>query len=214
MRFFNLSSSAWDLEAEPFLQITVGLRFGRNQSADAFFPVDGAVVKEIFVVPAYCSSDDENHYCSSVEEAIPWISSEITGDPEIRVEREWTLEDHSFKVVKTQKGTIKIVSGEDTTDRALIFLGQKAGFRGGCEILEEKTTATLLKKVGAGNALKGELQAAFIFAPGERVVISSYGRHTNNIAIHEWNGREIVTRHLSREEFEVLEENDGEVTEL
>ena len=122
------------------------------------------------------------------------------------------LPDHQFKVIKTkEKGTIMIVPGNTADDgKCLLFFSIKDGFRGDSGIIEDDTTAQIIKKCEAHNACEGSVHIASVFKKDEKIVVYSNGRHNNDIVIFTWNGEELTQDKMTISEYKVLKENEEE----
>lgn len=125
------------------------------------------------------------------------------------------LPEGKFKVIKTkQKGTIMVVPGTDDTPRCLGFVEAFAGYRGSCDIVDESTTATIIKKARMHNACDGCTAVVAIFEPGQKVTFYTNGRRKNNIIIFEWIGGELIRTEMTKDEFLSCSTSDVEVDEL
>ena len=115
------------------------------------------------------------------------------------------LPDDCFKVVRTAKGTIVAVAGSDQTGRCLLMARAEGGRRGGCA-LHDKTTATIVVKAAASNAIESAVEVVAILAPGQRVV---FRRWYCVQAFHEytWNGEEVIFREYTKAEWSY--QNEG-----
>ena len=124
------------------------------------------------------------------------------------------LPEGKFRVIKTrQKGTILVVPGEDTTRRCLLFAGANGGFRGGVCLIEDATTAKILKACAAGNACQSAIAIAALMDVGETIAFRSYGRRCDEVYAYTWTGEDVEKKHYSWSEWEARKtiEEDGEV---
>jgi hypothetical protein len=114
------------------------------------------------------------------------------------------LSENKFRLIKTRaKGTLLIVPGEDSSNRALVFVGENEGFRGSCG-LHDDTTATILKQCQAGNATEGRISVIALMEMGQKLIFYSTGRRNNDVTVHEYNGYEVKTTHYTKNEYEAL----------
>jgi hypothetical protein len=118
-----------------------------------------------------------------------------------------------FRLIKTKaKGTLMIVPGSDTTNRAIVFCGISAGFRGSCGLLKiteefpDNTSAQVMKRCSAGNATDARNEFVFLVEAGQKIVLYSKGRRTNSVVCHSWDGDVLTTTEYQRSEWEALQQ--------
>lgn len=126
-----------------------------------------------------------------------------------------TLPEGKFQVIKTkEKQTLLVVPGMDTTNRCLLFVGCVGGFRGGEEVLEDGTTATVLKTCSAGNACESSTEIIALLEVGQAVTFYTHGRRTSEVYQYTWDGIQVVKTHFSKEEWDTknnILEDDAEI---
>ncbi len=206
MKHINLAPKAWSFTTEPFPAFRCGLVFGRNQRDRQFLPVTaGAEPVITYTVEANCGHPHV-YVGTSKEEALAakqqyhrehpgCFGGDLRSTPPI-------LPEGKFRVIKTrEKGTILVVLGEDTTNRCLLFVGCEGGFRGGVSLLEDATTANILKVAEAGNRCDSSCEVIAILDVGQSVVFHTSGRRTDEVYVYTWNGTEVAKTHFSAEEW-------------
>ncbi|MFA5172842.1 MAG: hypothetical protein WC435_00360 [Candidatus Paceibacterota bacterium] len=113
------------------------------------------------------------------------------------------LPENSFRLLKeAEKGTIMVVGGEDTTNRCLLFVSSSGGFRGGVDILKEATTGKLLAECSASNACNSGIAVAALLDIGQSMAFHSYGRRTNQVEVHTWNGVEVESQTWEKQDWD------------
>jgi len=96
------------------------------------------------------------------------------------------LPDHLFRVVRTKKGTVLVVPGEDKSDRAFAFLGCVSGFRGGVGV--EEATCNVLLTARVGFRLWAGVEVVAIFEPGQSLTFHRTGRREDEYVRYTWDG--------------------------
>jgi len=119
------------------------------------------------------------------------------------------LPEGRFRVIKTRKkGTILIVPGNDNSDRCLAMVGISGGFRGGCWLKKEDTTANILKTCSAASACDSHISVAAIMGIGQKVVFRSTGRRNNTVIVFEYDGESIISSCFTKEEYDACASAD------
>ena len=117
-------------------------------------------------------------------------------------ENQMVLPEGQFRVIKTQaKGTILVIHGSDDTNRCLLFVGDRGGFRGGVSIAIDGTTATVLKECSAANNLHSAIEAVALLEAGQTIAFHAWGRSHNQVTQYTWDGEKIITTFYSGEEW-------------
>jgi hypothetical protein len=96
------------------------------------------------------------------------------------------LPDHKFRVIRTKKGTMLVVPGEDRSDRALAFVGCESGYRGGVGV--EEATCNVLLTARVGFRLWAGVEVVAIFEPGQRITFHRTGRREDEYVRYTWDG--------------------------
>lgn len=118
--------------------------------------------------------------------------------------QELLLPTDGFQVVKSiEDGTIKIVSGVDTTDRVLLFSGCPGGFRGDVWLDKEQTTGNVLLHAFAGSACESQCSTAALLLPGQQVVYRYTGRYGSGARVYRHEGG-ISERTYRGSEYDML----------
>lgn len=118
-----------------------------------------------------------------------------------------TLPEGGFRLITTkEKGTKMIVSGSDTTDDLLLFVGCKDGYRGGSKILAEATTGEVVMSCQAGNATDGQIEVVARLKPGQTIGFYTYGSDGSVVIQHTWDGSELKTETYSKPEWDAYVE--------
>jgi hypothetical protein len=127
---------------------------------------------------------------------------------------EGILFDDTFKVIKTKaKGTIMIVDGKETTNRALCFVSADAGFRGSVSIKAEHL-CRILSSCHAGNACEETAAAAVVLDVDGYIDFHSTGRRHNYVYRYEFTGEDLVKTSYQKEEYDVLVADAEEAEEI
>lgn len=220
MKHINLSHDEWSFSTEPFPAFRCSLVYGRNKRDREFLPVNGIAPVQIYRVVA---GDNDELYSGSDLSAAQAAQIEFNADAAKQAkaqaqaagERCWSnptarlqtptpaLPENQFQVIKTkEKGTLMIVSGEDTTNRCLLMVGCSGGFRGGESVLESGTTASILKNCSAGNNCESRTEVVALLEVGQSVAFHTYGRRTDDVHLYTWDGVEIACKDFSKEEWD------------
>jgi len=190
-------SYAWTYKEEPFPAFRAELIYGRNKRDRKFIPVQGVTPIVTYTVTAISATGGRSVPYSGTDKAAAEAAREACD----RQQDTWasyarleasppTLPDNQFRVIRTRDGTIMIVDGEDTTNRCLLFVHCRGGFRGGVDLLKDEggTTATLLAVCAASNACESTMAVAALLDVGQQVVFRSYGRRTDEVRAYKWDG--------------------------
>ena len=114
------------------------------------------------------------------------------------------LFDDCFKVIKTKaKGTIMIVDGKESSNRALCFLDGHAGFRGSVSLIKE-SGARILSKCHAGSACEETMSIAVVLEVGGYIDFHSTGRRHNEVCRWTFNGDVLVDTIYQKEEYDLI----------
>ena len=171
-------NSKWEWSEEPFPAFRVELVFGRNKRDRAFFPV-----KDVFPIQFWVGNYDGKEYETRGDAIAAGNNYSILVSE---------LPQGQFKVIKTkEKGTILVVPGEDTSNRALVFTGCTGGFRGFVEVDNRFTSAQIIKSCSAGNNCNSECQVIGILEPGQRITFHSTGRKWNKMVVVSFDGEKL-----------------------
>lgn len=188
--------SSWKFQEQPIPAIGIGLSFGRNQNATGTIPVRGVLVGAEFGLVFYETGGREIRQTFASEAELEGKVSALEAEGYryslTRLPGKFALPDHAFRVAVSAAGP-SIVAGEDTTDRVLLFCGTREGFRGGCCLVEEATTAKVLLIRSAGNRCEGEICVCALVASGEQVVLHDWGRRNDDYTSFR-NQAGVVTR--------------------
>lgn len=202
-----LMSTGWTYSNEPFPAYRSELVFGRNKRDREFLAIKNIAPEVIYTVTAdygktelYKGSDKAAAEAAKAtydeQNKGTWKSANFQATQP-------TLPEGKFKVIKTkEKGTILVVAGEDKSNRCLLFVGCAGGFRGGESVLQDGTTATILKTCSAGNACESRTEVIVLMEVGQTVAFYSYGRRTNEVYLYTWDGTEVVQTHYSKSEWD------------
>lgn len=200
-------SDKWQFGTDPFPAYRCSLVYGRNQRDREFLPTNGITPTEFAVFksghekqgPEYKGTLD-----GARKVADEWNKDHPKGTyAQAYVTHHGVLPENKFCVIKTQeKGTILAVSGEDKTNRCLLFVVCAGGFRGGVSVLTDGTTGTILIKCSAGNACESSVEAIAILAIGQSIAFHTSGRRTNEVYQYLWNGKEVEKKHYSKAEWD------------
>jgi hypothetical protein len=219
LKHVNLSGK-WKWSEEPFPAFRCELVFGRNKRARSFLPVKDIVpqvryqvIREFKIVLGESYERDEaEKMMKQYKEAdeVKWHSYQLREFPP-------ELAQGQFRVIKTkEKGTILVVPGIESSDRALFFVGCEGGFRGSVSLVKEASEANILKTCHAGNACESQIEVAALMNRGESVVFHSYGRRKNDFIQYLWDGKDIQKSVYTKGEWEArknvagVEEEDYE----
>jgi hypothetical protein len=96
------------------------------------------------------------------------------------------LPDNLFRVIRTRKGTVLVVPGEDRSDRALVFVGCESGYRGGVGVEEASCNVLLTGRVSF--RLWAGVEVVAIFEPGQSLVFHRTGRREDEYVRYTWDG--------------------------
>lgn len=202
-----LLSTGWSFSTEPFPAYRASLVFGRNKRDREFLPVQNVSPVVIYTVTAeygktelYKGSDKAAAEAAKAtydeQNKDSWKSANLQATQP-------TLPEGKFKVIKTkEKGTILVIPGEDRTNRCLLFVGCSSGFRGGETVLQNGTTANILKTCSDGNAFESRTEVIALMEVGQAVAFHTYGRRTNEVYVYTWDGTEIKEAHYSKSEWD------------
>jgi len=202
-----LLSTGWSFSTEPFPAYRSELVFGRNKRDREFLPVQNVSPVVIYTVTAdygktelYKGSDKAA--AEAAEAAYDEQNKDSWKSANLQATQP-TLPEGKFKVIKTrEKGTILVVPGDDRSNRCLLFVGCDGGFRGGESVLQDGTTATILKTCSAGNACESRTEVITLMEVGQTVAFYSYGRRTNEVYVYTWDGTEVKKTHYSKSEWD------------
>jgi hypothetical protein len=126
---------------------------------------------------------------------------------DVPIDEDGLMPENKFRLIKTKaKGTLMIVPGIDTTNRALVFCGINDGFRGSSGILDE-TDAQIIKHCHAAAACEGRNEVIALLKPGQQAVLYSRGRRTNYVICHNWDGNNLHTTEYKRSEWDALQQD-------
>ncbi len=203
-----MMSSAWEFSADPFPAFRCALIFGRNKRDREFLPVAGVTpITTYTVVGGYGTSvlyegtdraaaeAAKTEYEAAKKAAGEYGHASLNTGSSI-------LPENSFRVIKTrEKGTLMVVSGEDTTNRALMFIGCAGGFRGGVSLVAEGTTGQVLKTCHAGNNCESAIEVIALLEVGQSVAFHSSGRRTDEVHVFTWDGTQVNQQHYSAAEW-------------
>lgn len=127
---------------------------------------------------------------------------------DVEIDEDGLMPENQFRLIKTkEKGTIMIVPGRDTSNRALVFCGINDGFRGSSGLLETGTDARIIQHCSAGAACEGRNEIIALLEPGQQIVLYSRGRRTNRVECHRWDGNVLVTTEYARSEWNALQQD-------
>ena len=207
-----MMSSAWEFGTDPFPAYRVNLVYGRNKHDREFLPMKDVTPMTQYTVTAdyektvlYTGTDkvmaekvkggyDADQKAKNPESSWPPTANLKAGLPK--------LPEGKFRIIKTkEKGTILIVPGSDDTNRCLLFIGCKGGFRGGESIVQEGTTGQLLKQCSAGNNCESSTEAIVLLEVGQSIAFHTFGRRTDEVYLYTWNGTEMENKHFSIDEW-------------
>lgn len=110
------------------------------------------------------------------------------------------LPENNFRVLKIED-KILIASGQDTTNRCLLFIGSAGGFRGEVSIFDEGN-GKILSSISASNACQSGIEAIVLLDVGQSVAFHATGRRTNQIETHVWNGKKIQSKTWNKQEWD------------
>lgn len=209
-------SQAWKWSEDPFPAFRCELVFGRNKRDKSFLPVKDVVpelrfqVTQAAGVVLFESFDREEakHYLEQYRQDNRYAYVQFREVPP-------QLPQGRFRVIKTkEKGTLLVVPGQDKSERALVFVGCKGGFRGWVDVVKEATTAQILKLCRAGSACDSQVEVAALMEKGQEIAFHSYGRRTNDVYQYLWDGQDLQNKRYSKGEWDARmslhEEHDYE----
>jgi len=218
MRHVNLDSE-WKFTKEPFPAFRCSLVYGRNKRAFNFLPVKGVLPVTEYTVTPMWEEDKVLYHGISKEDAEAAKAKydeeqiKISENPRMfhkTAKIQTTLPEmirDTFRIIKTKaKGTIMVVPGSDKTDRCLLFVGAKGGFRGDVFVFQKETTCNVLVECFAGNACDSSFHVIALLEKGESIAFHSVGRRTNHVYVYTWNGKEVNKRTLAYKEWESEQE--------
>lgn len=104
-----------------------------------------------------------------------------------------------FRVIKTEKGTIMVVSGSDTTNRCLLMVGCSEGFRGGVSIAS--CDGEILSQCYASSATEGYMSVAVILNVGQKIVFHRTGRGIDQYIEYTFNGTNVKEAGYTNQEY-------------
>lgn len=213
-----LMSTGWSFSIEPFPAYRSELVFGRNKRDREFLPVQNVAPVVAFTVTAdygktvlYEGTDKVAAEAAKAsydeQNKGSWKTANLQATQP-------TLPEGKFKVIKTkEKGTILVIPGEDHSNRCLLFVGCAGGFRGGESVLQDGTTATILKTCSAGNACESRTEVIALMEIGQTVAFYSYGRRTNEVYVYTWDGFGVEQTHYSKSEWDSRKDLSAEDAE-
>lgn len=141
------------------------------------------------------------------QQFIPIVEKSLVGEDGV-------LKENKFKLIITQeKKTLLIVDEMENSSRCLWFGGVSGGFRDGCRVRQDKTTATILKTCQAGNNCESRIEVAAIFAPNQKLIFESDGRRNDDIIVFSFENGEIIKTSMPKKEFEAVTELNLTMTE-
>jgi hypothetical protein len=109
----------------------------------------------------------------------------------------------TFKVIKSlRKGTWLIVRGEDLSNKCLLFVGEKSGYRGSLGLLKYDMTGIVIKECVAGNKKASSHELVALLEPGQNVVFRSFNKDVENIIEYLWNGKRVIKSTIPRQVWE------------
>lgn len=207
-------SDSWEWSDVPFPAYRVSLVYGAHKKDRKQLPVkDVAPVTQLTVTADYgkiilyvgtdkvAAEAAKAKYDAEQKERSPESSWAPAADMKVGYP---TLPEGKFRVIKTQeKGTILVVPGDDDTNRCLLFVGAKGGFRGGARIVEDATTASILLKCSAANKCNSSIEVVALFEVGQSVAFYVFGQCTSQVYLYTWNGETVEAKHFSSEEWKV-----------
>ena len=212
MRHVILSDDAWKFGNDPFPAFRATLVYGMNKSDRQFLPVKDVVPVTQYTVTAdygrtalFVGTDRATAEAAKAkydaeQKAKAGSSSYWTPTADLKAGLP-TLPEGKFRVIKTkEKGTILVVPGNDDSNRCLLFVGGRGGFRGGVSVID--TTGTILKECSAGNACESSTEVIVLLEAGQSIVFHSYGRRTDEVFQYLWDCREVKTLHFSKAEWD------------
>ena len=202
-----LMSTGWSFSIEPFPAYRSELVFGRNKRDREFLPVQNVAPVVTYTVTAdYGKTVLYQGMDKAAAEAAKAVYDEQNKGSWKTANLQATqptLPEGKFKVIKTkEKGTILVIPGEDKTNRCLLFVGCSGGFRGGESVLQDGTTATILKTCSAGNNCESRTEVIVLMEVGQTVAFYTYGRRTNEVYLYTWDGTEVKETHYSKSEWD------------
>lgn len=200
-------SAAWAWGTDPFPTYRANLSYGRNKFDRQFLPVQGITPAVELTVTDYW--DRKVLYVGTDRAEADKAKATYDAKDSLHFERahlkegQPILPENKFRVIKTRdKGTILVVAGADTTNRCLLFVGCSGGFRGGVGLLDEGTTAQILKEASAGNACESSCEVIALLEVGQTVAFHTSGRRSNEVYVYTWTGTETTKTHFSKEEWD------------
>jgi len=122
----------------------------------------------------------------------------------------------TFAIGQNANEDYSIMAGkEDTSSRMLLTAGVRGGFRGDVWVIENLTTATILKSCYAASKVDSEYRFAAILEPGQQIVVLSTGRGEETLNVftlsndgvysHQlMTNEEWEATHLDAEEFKLV----------
>lgn len=201
-----VENSKWAYTEDPFPAFRCELTYGRNKRDANFLPVKGVKPVKSYKMTIQC----EVISTFETEEQ----AQQACDDHNKNIDKSWEkayiettiplLPENEFRVIKTrEKGTIMVVGGEDTTNRCLFCVGQDGGFRGGVDLVDEATTATVLKETSAGNNCESRCDVVALMDVDQTVVFHFFGRGCNRYVQYTWDGSTISEKVYKKSEWDV-----------
>jgi hypothetical protein len=206
MRNIVLDNS-FQFSTEPFPAFRGELVFGRNKRDRSFITSKVEPIKHFTI--------DEHFTTTSKNEAE--VYAQNNNLPLYSISEHMLLPENKFRVIKTrEKGTIMIVPGEDTSNRALVFVGCEGGFRGGVSFIqnEKEKQANILKSMSAQNACSSKIAVMAIFEENSTLAFHSYGRRTNDVFQCTYINSILKVKRFTKSEWDVKHQPEDEVDVL
>jgi hypothetical protein len=93
------------------------------------------------------------------------------------------LKRNSFAIGESDHG-YGLLPKMDETNRVLLTAGVKGGYRGGVEIVEDISNATILARCAAASKVQSAIRFAVLLTPSKQVTIRSWTRDRKNVQYH------------------------------
>ncbi len=230
MQHIVLSTEGFTFSSDPFPAFRCRLSFGRTKNDSQFLPVQGVELVTTYKVVEgklggkvlYQGTDKAEADKAKAEFDDKKVEASVFGRPfgqkpgEIPAKTYLVakieiigveLPKDNFRLITTkEKGTRMVVSGRDESKDALVFLGEKEGFRGGIRVLEESTTAEIVKNCHAGNNTGGQMEIIARFQVGQTLAIYSWGRYGHDVVQYQWDGEKISKKEYKKSEWDAAQE--------
>lgn len=191
MRHVSIYSS-FQFSTEPFPAFRYDFVDDLGERQREFLPVQGVTPSAVYIVTA---SDGTTLYYGEDESAANAAKDQYYENPfrsgSATVASVPILPEGAFRLI-WKNGKVAVASGQDTTDRCLLFVGCYAGYGRSQSLLEAGTTGSIVTLCPAGEEGQSSTEAIALLDVGQALAFLIAGeRTTDEVHLYTWTGEEV-----------------------